>query len=113
MGMIWGYKGSCYTYQRNESIHLSTGMMMDSVLRPLVILSFGWLAFYFLLSKRRPRMSLPPGPKSLPILGNLLDMPKDKPWVKYSQWSEEYGMLQYTIIIVVLTVHLSLRYYLS
>ncbi|GJJ10296.1 hypothetical protein Clacol_004522 [Clathrus columnatus] len=33
----------------------------------------------------------PPGPEPLPVLGNILDMPKTQPWKTFSQWGKEYG----------------------
>jgi len=36
-------------------------------------------------------LPLPPGPKGFPIIGNLLDMPADKPWLIYHEWSKIYG----------------------
>ncbi|KAJ6561174.1 cytochrome P450 [Mycena vulgaris] len=33
----------------------------------------------------------PPGPKPLPFLGNLLDMPSQKEWITFSRWGETYG----------------------
>lgn len=45
--------------------------------------------------KRNPKnLPLPPGPKGYPIIGNLLDMPQDKPWIAYNEWSKTYGALQ-------------------
>ena len=42
--------------------------------------------------KRNPNgLPLPPGPKGLPIIGNMLDMPADKPWLVYHEWSKTYG----------------------
>jgi hypothetical protein len=35
--------------------------------------------------------SPPPGPKKLPILGNLLNMPKQRQWIAYQRWAKEYG----------------------
>ncbi|KAJ4469249.1 cytochrome P450 [Lentinula aciculospora] len=44
----------------------------------------------YLLHQRR-RLPLPPGPKRLPIVGNALDYPTETPWVKYAEWSRDYG----------------------
>ncbi|KAI0078414.1 cytochrome P450 [Panus rudis PR-1116 ss-1] len=47
-----------------------------------------------LLRKLRSRAtSLPPGPKAYPVIGNLLDLPKSKPWLTFTQWSDTYGDL--------------------
>ena len=37
------------------------------------------------------RLPLPPGPKGYPLIGNLFDMPADKPWVVYDEWRKTYG----------------------
>ncbi|KAF5393735.1 hypothetical protein D9757_000328 [Collybiopsis confluens] len=34
---------------------------------------------------------LPPGPKGLPIIGNVLDMPTEKEWETFAQWGDEFG----------------------
>ena len=36
-------------------------------------------------------LPLPPGPKGYPLIGNLFDMPADKPWVVYDEWRKTYG----------------------
>ncbi len=45
------------------------------------------------LYSRRSRSSLPlpPGPKGLPLVGNLFDRPLDHPWLTYTQWASVYG----------------------
>eukprot|EP00753_Platysulcus_tardus_P011500 PLAT3293.1.p1 GENE.PLAT3293.1~~PLAT3293.1.p1 ORF type:complete len:514 (-),score=-93.25 PLAT3293.1:19-1560(-) len=40
---------------------------------------------------RRRRQTLPPGPKGLPLVGNILDMPSDKQWLTFDTWSKHYG----------------------
>ena len=34
---------------------------------------------------------LPPGPKGLPLIGNVLDMPTQKDWETYAQWGDTFG----------------------
>jgi hypothetical protein len=32
-----------------------------------------------------------PGPRRLPLLGNVLQMPLQMPWVQFTKWSQQYG----------------------
>lgn len=34
---------------------------------------------------------LPPGPRKLPVVGNLLDIPSTHPWKVYAEWGKKYS----------------------
>lgn len=55
----------------------------------LLILGGLWLAKR-LLSKK-PVAPLPPGPKGLPLVGNVFDMPKTKEHLEFAKWGQEYN----------------------
>lgn len=41
----------------------------------------------------RPRRHLPPGPKPLPFVGNVFDLPSTQLERCFAQWGERYGMI--------------------
>lgn len=70
---------------------------------PLLLADWGVLfasvsllwAFSKLLSRRKRNargLSLPPGPKGLPLVGNLFQLPQKEPWVEYDRLSKQYGV---------------------
>ena len=39
----------------------------------------------------RRHLPYPPGPKPLPFLGNIRDIPTVTPWLTYTNWRKQYG----------------------
>ncbi|KAJ7092249.1 cytochrome P450 [Mycena epipterygia] len=54
-------------------------------------LVFGAALYHALSWRNRSTLPLPPGPRKLPLVGNLLDLPADLAWEKYMEWSKEYN----------------------
>ena len=49
-----------------------------------------WGATRFLGGPSRS-LPLPPGPPGLPVIGNMLDFPKERPWLKFKELGNIYG----------------------
>ncbi|KIK95876.1 hypothetical protein PAXRUDRAFT_826569 [Paxillus rubicundulus Ve08.2h10] len=45
------------------------------------------------------RPPLPPGPKPFPLLGNVLGLNRDAPYLTYTEWAKTYGDIMYTHIL--------------
>ena len=42
---------------------------------------------------RKYKVALPPGPKGLPFIGNLLHLPKEEDWLFWSKQKDAYGSI--------------------
>ena len=61
----------------------------SSIADALALLTIICLAgLYF---KNRRKLPLPPGPKGLPFIGNLLDLSPKNAHAKYYEWSKKHG----------------------
>lgn len=65
---------------------------MAGILTLLDVAAVSW-ALYLLnrLLVRSRGLPLPPGPTRLPLIDNLLDLPKEYNWVYWSKYKELYG----------------------
>ena len=67
-------------------------LLIINIFDCLAISCFIFLLVVFRDHRRRRGLPYPPGPPSRPIIGNLLDFPKDMPWSVYAEMSKKYGM---------------------
>ncbi|KAJ6580663.1 cytochrome P450 [Mycena capillaripes] len=65
---------------------------------PLAIPNSIWafaIALFLLCTLRckhdRSKIPLPPGPKQLPLVGNLFDIPSERQWETYLEWSKQFN----------------------
>ena len=65
--------------------------LLISAIDTLAISLFFYLLVKFRYRQRRKGVTYPPRPPSWPIIGNFLDMPKDEPWIAYTEMSKKYG----------------------
>ncbi|KAG2123185.1 cytochrome P450 [Suillus cothurnatus] len=56
-----------------------------------------YLVKYWVLSKNPA--SYPPGPRGWPLIGNIQDMPRIKPWLTFAEWGEKYGAISHVEIL--------------
>lgn len=64
------------------------------------ILFTGWVVYSVLvrLSRKKPNGdSLPiPGPRLVPFIGRIHDLPIQYMWLKFKEWADVYGPMYYT-----------------
>lgn len=73
------------------------------IFSPVLILPL--LLCLILLYERRRDRGLPPGPRRLPIIGNLHQAPDKLPWRTYQEWTKKYGPIfsvQYGLTTVIM-----------
>src|SRR5258708_7821028 len=73
------------------------------VSRAYLVPTIAICAFFFGLSFIRKK-NLPPGPRRLPIIGNVHQLPVQSPWVTFGEWSKSYGNYTLSASVYALTV---------
>lgn len=69
--------------------------MLPSLLLVIFALIF-WQSTLYLRRRRASKgLPLPPGPKGWPIIGNILDFPKEYAWKRFVEWGSRYGQSVY------------------
>ncbi|KAK0222599.1 hypothetical protein EDD85DRAFT_779399 [Armillaria nabsnona] len=70
---------------------------MTSTLLLAILLSGALVLYRLALLILHRRLPLPPGPKGLPLIGNLWNVPRtvDHPWRTYAKWATTYGDVFY------------------
>lgn len=69
----------------------------------LILLIFITIALWYHFERKRcnPQLlPLPPGPPGLPLIGNVLDIPKDYEYLQYNEWRNVYGAHNLIVIYV-------------
>jgi hypothetical protein len=74
-------------------IHSEFPLMLSLVRNDILFATVVGVSFAFLVVRTgRRRLPYPPGPRRLPIVGNLFSMPSQEEWVTYWKWSKDCGM---------------------
>jgi hypothetical protein len=65
--------------------------MAFSLTIPLVLLGLTWL-LVSIIRTHVIRQKMPPGPRGIPLLGNVFQMPKELPWLRFADFGKKYGV---------------------
>ena len=76
---------------RTNIPHLYTMLASDYVAIAAVAIAF--VGIYVHRRRSKPSHLYPPGPKPLPFIGNILDIPQQFQWRRFCEWKGIYGTL--------------------
>lgn len=104
---IWGTGHDCLAFTSNgHSTVLATlkpaitvcAMELSILLTSFVLFVVAVSLFYAHKNSRGPA-ALPPGPKPLPFIGNLLDVPKEYEWLHWAKHKDIYGPISMVSVL--------------
>jgi hypothetical protein len=78
---------------------------MDSSLLALALSSAAIVPLVWSYTSQQQKYH--PGPRPLPVIGNLFQIPRETPWKTYQEWSKIYGLLLYKQVFLI--THLLLQ----
>ena len=83
------YREYTYRYLHESHSVLCSVIMLDPMLTALALLVL-YYVLHAKLTQSSKSLRLPPSPPSRPLIGHLLDFPKERPWCKFKEWSHQY-----------------------
>ena len=92
----WGYDSHSFLHPHLLEViapAMALFMFLDIALFALMLVLLKGL-----MSKKS--IPLPPGPRKLPLLENLLDMPTTHEWFKFAEWGEKWGTFPPTYSLI-------------
>jgi hypothetical protein len=67
--------------------------MLGTLIKCSILLLAGRICWGYVQQRRRRQgVPLPPGPRRLPFIGNLFDIPSKEEWLGYQALTRQYGM---------------------